>query len=181
MESDAVNGPFRRILLDHALRYPAWQIQDLYKLIHQASRGSGHAVEDYGQALRWLETELAHLPVGPGEPLIDPISADGAIVRVHLPALLARGFSPRLLLDAFVQTSSAFHGSIQLLEEQWQEAAALSTQGRLAFDPAELNSFILDIRAQGYPAVHHSVRYSHLYQPAYRVVARFALPPEWNS
>ncbi len=181
MDSGAANGSFRRILLDHGQRYPAWQIEDLYKLIHQAALGSEHAVEDYGQALRWLETELAQLQPGSPEPLIDPISPDGAIVRVHLSPLLERRLSPMLLLDAFVLTSRAFHGSFERLHAGWQEAGALSRQGLLGFDPAALEAFGAEMRAQGYPAVHHSAGYVSLYHPAYRVVNWAYLPPEWIS
>lgn len=180
METTITEDPFRQILRDHAARYPAWQIADFYKLIHQASLGSEHAVTDYEQARRWLETELAQLGAAPAEALIDPISPDGAIVRVHLRPLLERRLSPALLLDAFMQTSTAFHGSIQLLEERWQEATALSAQGLLPFDPADLEGFMTGMREKGYPAVHHSTRYVAAYRPAYRVVAGVFLPPEWR-
>lgn len=180
MTADPTNGSFRPILLDHARRYPAWQIADLYKLIHQASLGSEHAVTDREQARRWLETELAQLDAAPDEALIEPISPDDAVVRVHLGPLLERRLSPALLLDAFVLTSRAFHGSIVQLQMGWREAGALSRQGLLAFDPVELDAFGVEMRAHGFPAVHHSGQYVEMYHPAYRVVARVHLPSEWK-
>ena len=51
----------RGILSDHALRYPRMEIQDLYKLIFQASFGSEHAVTSLSDAEAWLTRELAAL------------------------------------------------------------------------------------------------------------------------
>lgn len=180
MREKILSDPFPRILRDHAARYPAWQIADLYKLIHQASLGSEHAVTDREQARRWLETELAQLDAAPAEALIDPISPDGAIVRVHLRPLLERRLSPALLLDVFLKTPSTFQGSTRLLEARWQAAIVLSMQGLLPFDPADLEGFMTGMREKGYPAVHHSTRYMTAYHPAYRVVAGVYLPPEWR-
>lgn len=171
---------FRRILLDHAARYPDWQIEDLYKLIHQAALGSEHAVTGREQARCWLDDELAHLDSVKNEPLIDPIAEGGSIVRVHLRPLVENHLLPSQLLDAFLRTSREFRGSIQRLDDQWQQAVLLSSQGLLDFDPVEMISFYANIRSQGYPAVHHSDIYNSSYHPAYRVVAVEFLPPEWK-
>src|SRR5688572_27361535 len=64
----------RRILSDHTRRYPRMAIQDLYKLIFQASFGSEHAVTSLSDTEAWLTRELAALGSGPEEPMVDPIS-----------------------------------------------------------------------------------------------------------
>lgn len=179
MNGNPDSQSFQIILLEHARRYPAWQMEDLYKLIHQANLGSEHAVTDREHARRWLEEELAHLQPTQPEPLIDPISPDGSIVRVHLQPFAAGGLSSALLLDAFIQTSAGFRGSIRGLEDAWREATSLAEGGLLHFDPAKMESFITEKSRQGYPAVHHSERYTLAYHPAYRVTARVYLPVEW--
>jgi hypothetical protein len=52
------------ILQDHITRYPRMQIQDLYKLLHQAALGSEHAVLDPESAWLWLARELGKMGDG---------------------------------------------------------------------------------------------------------------------
>jgi hypothetical protein len=143
------------------------QIQDLYKLIHQAALGSEHAISDLEAPRQWLERELAEMGSGPEETLIDPISADGKIVRVHLRPFLAHGGDAGTLLSAFVRTANAFHGDKAVLQDYWNAATELRP-----FSSVEMIAFIETARAQDFPAVHHSPEYERLYRPAYRVIKR---------
>ncbi|HZW04755.1 MAG TPA: hypothetical protein VFF68_12555, partial [Anaerolineaceae bacterium] len=67
---------FEEILRAHHARYPRMQIQDEYKLIHQAALGSEHAVDSPEMARKWLIQEAAAMGNGPDEPVFDPISDD---------------------------------------------------------------------------------------------------------
>ena len=160
------------VVRDHLLRYPALQIQDLYKLLHQAALGSEHAVPDRTSVERWLTRELAEMGEGITEPLLDPISHDGEIVRIHLCTYVAAGHDPVMLLDAFIRTANEHHGTFQILEQYWQDAVAMDHFPALAMD-----EFFQDLKNKIFPAVHHSAEYERLYQPAYRVVS-LALCPE---
>ena len=174
---------FRDILRAHAARYPVWQPQDVYKLAHQAALGSEHAVTDRAHARAWLERELALLtpaPAGlPAEPLIDPISADGAIIRVHLRPLARLELPPEILLDAFLRTASEFQGSRQTLQEYLQYATWLKSEDGLGFPAGQLSGFFMEMARNDFPAVHHSKEYARVYHPAYRVIARAFLPEEY--
>lgn len=174
---------FRSILIAHAARYPAWQPPDVYKLCHQAALGSEHAVTGREQARARLERELAALnPKPPGmpfEPLIDPISADGGIVRVHLRPLTRLGLPPDALLDAFLRTAAEFQGSMGTLQEYLQDAARLKSEGILDFSVRQLTGFFMEMARHNFPAAHHSAEYARAYLPAYRVVARTFLPEEY--
>ena len=163
------------VLHSHISRYPAMQIQDVYKLVHQASMGSEHAVPNPESARNWLTRELAGMGEGPLEPLIDPISADGEIVRIHLRPYLAAGNDPDALLEAFLRTANEYRGEIRLLEGYWQ--AALATK---KFPAAEMEEFIQSMKVKKYPAVHHSAEYEKSYRPAYRVVARVFCQDGWK-
>jgi len=88
------------------------QIQDVYKLLHQAAMGSEHAVSNPESARGWLIRELAEMGEGVPEPLIDPISPDDEIVRVHMRPYVAAGYDPDLLLDAFIRTANEYRGDI---------------------------------------------------------------------
>jgi len=168
----------RDILIDHARRHPCWALEDLYKLVHQGAMGSEHAVIDEARAREWLARELKDLKSGPEEPLLDPISSDGLIVRVHLRPLVRLSLDPGLLLAAFVRTAREFRGSTERIEESFAEAAGLARDELLAFDEADVNGFFARMKVAGFPAVHHSAAFEAAYRPAYRVVARSFLPQD---
>lgn len=158
---------FKMILQSHLTRYPEMQIEDVYKLIHQAVMGSEHAITDPETARKWMERESAEMGRGPVEPVIDPISPDGEIIRVHLRPYVLCGGTLEALLDAFIRTANEHHGDIHLLESYWEIAASLD-----AFPASVMDEFIRSMKAQNYPAVHHSSEYERLYRPAYRVILR---------
>ncbi len=161
-----------KILRDHLSRYPALQIQDLYKLLHQAAMGSEHAVSDREAVHRWLARELVEMGSGTAEPLLDPISHNGEIVRIHLRPYVAAGHDPMKLLDAFIRTANEHHPDAQLLEQYWQDALTMGI-----FPAPEMDGFFRKLKDKIFPAVHHSAEYEKRYDPAYRVVS-LALCPE---
>ncbi|MCS7055528.1 MAG: hypothetical protein NZM18_05055 [Thermoflexales bacterium] len=163
---------FRAILGDHIQRYPLMQAEDIYKLLHQACLGSEHAVQDLDGVRRWLTRELAEMDTGPDDPLIDPISPDGRIVRIHLRPYVAAGLDPAHLLEAFVRTANHYRGPRDELERALEEAIALAEARVLPCDARHLRELSRGLAAQGFPAIHHSDVYVHAYRPAYRVVAR---------
>jgi len=169
---EMVTAALRDILLDHAGRYPAMQMQDVYKLLHQAALGSGHAVRDEQAARDWLERELVEMGDGSDEPLLDPISPSGQIVRVHLRPYLRAGRKPEALLHAFVRTANEFRGSKGKLKQYGASTARMATKGWLPFARREVELFFAEIEKLGFPAVQHSETYKRAYRPAYRVVAR---------
>ncbi len=171
---------FYAILLNHAARYPAWQPQDVYKLAHQAALGSEHAVIDRERACAWLEEEITGLTspeLNPtDEPLVDPISVDGSVARVHLRPLVRLDLPPDLLLEAFLRTAAEFRGDIDRLEEYLSTAGALAASGKLGMDAKPLAELVAEMRSTGFPAAHHSETYTRAYHPAYRVVLLATLP-----
>jgi hypothetical protein len=160
-----------KVIQDHLARYPALQLQDLYKLLHQAALGSEHAVSDHESVERWLTRELAEMGAGIAEPLVDPISHNEEIARIHLRPYLAAGHNPQLLLDAFIHTANQHPGDIRLLEQHWQEATAMAI-----FPASMMDEFFHGLKGKSFPPVHHSAEYERLYRPAYRVVSLVFCP-----
>jgi hypothetical protein len=170
---------FAHIVCAQLVRHPFSEIEDLYKLSHQAALGSEHAVTDVRSARDWLMRELVALAGDPVEPLVEPISADGRTVRLHLrPFRAARG-DPEKLLLAFVRTASEYKGSVDELRRCWASIVELSAQGEIPFHPEDLRPFFDRMAAAGFPAIHHSAQYKAAYQPSYRVVAAEFLPSSW--
>ena len=147
------------------------QVQDLYKLLHQAALGSEHAIPEAASARRWLERELIEMGPGPDDPLLDPISPGAEILRVHLRPYIQAVRDPQALLTAFLRTADGWPGSQDTLRTYARIALEWSASPNMPLQPVEIQAFFATMEAQGYPAVHHSEIYASLYRPAYRVVA----------
>jgi hypothetical protein len=169
----------RNVIVEHAKRYPLWELDDLYKLVHQAALGSEHAVTDERAARDWLARELAGMGPGPDEALVEPISPNGAIVRVHLRTCARLGLAPERLLQAFLRTAREFRGSVEAIERSLTEAEHLARDGLLPFERDAVTRFAARMALARFPAIHHSTAYEAVYCPAYRVVAAEFLSPEF--
>jgi hypothetical protein len=168
----------RRILAAHAARYPAWGLDDLYKLLYQAALGSEHAVRDEVRARDWFTWELAGLSAGPEEPLVDPISPGGEVVRVHLRPFVRYRFDEELLLDAFLRTERGFPGRADFITQYGVTEADIAREGILCFGAEGITACIASKKEAGFPPIHHLPALEAAYRPAYRVVARRELPPQ---
>lgn len=166
-----------QLLGQHLQRYPRMQLDDVYKLLHQAALGAGHAVSDRGRALAALEDECRALEADAGaDPLVDRISPDGRLARVHLRAYLASGQALGVLADAFVRTPQLCPAAPDRLAKFCGCLGDLADAGGIPFTRAQVSAWFDDIAGRGYPPVHHSQGYRDAYRPAYRVVAVELLP-----
>ena len=163
---------FQLIILSQLSRYPLSQIEDLYKLTHQAALGSEHAVEDLKAARVWMFQELEEMVNISTDPFFDEISPNGQIVRIHLKPFIDSGGKPEILLEAFMQTANEFKGSIEKLKQNWRSIESLAESNDLNFKAEELRSYIFLMDSLGFPPVHHSLIYRDAYLPHYRVVSR---------
>ncbi len=164
-----------QLLGAHSARYPGLGLEDIYKLLHQAALGPAHAVERLAARGR-LAQEAAELGTGPDEPLIDPISPDGRLARVHLRAYVARGRNLDTLADAFAETARTWVPSTDKLAKFCGCLGDLADAGGIAFIRSDVVAY-MDARAnEGWPAVHHSAAFRAAWHPAYRVVDVNLLP-----
>jgi len=161
----------RQLVREHVTRYPALEVQDLYKLLHQATLGSEHAVADTAGVRAWMQREIAALGGGPPEPIVDTLGAGGTYVRVHLRPYLAAGGRPERLLAAFVATANAAPPDVGRFACAHAAALQLARDGALPWPEAAVARFFSDQELAGDPSVHHSAAFAARYQPAYRVVA----------
>jgi hypothetical protein len=160
-----------QLLSAHLTRYPAMQLDDIYKLLHQAALGPGHAVDNPAAARKRLDQEWAALGQAPAEPLQDIISPDGRLGRVHLRSYLAAGGNPDALHRAFVETANSYPASPDKLAKFCGCLGDLAAAGGIAFAREEVVAYFDHIARASYPVVHHSRIYTDAYKPAYRVVA----------
>ena len=159
----------------HSERYSELAAEDLYKLLHQSVAGPGHAIEYADMARAWLEREWSALrDVEGDEPLFEPLSADGRLVRVNLRPWRSAGRDRERVLTAFMETAEAVSPSPEEIRSAMDaiRACSGSLAGEADIPAAQLDSLFAELSAEGYPAVHHSTGYRQAYSPAYRVVLR---------
>lgn len=159
-----------QLLSQHFERYPQMRLEDIYKLLHQAALGPGHAIKDEAEARKRLQAEAADLGGGPAEPARDVISPDGKLARVHLRSFMAGGGDLARLSEAFVETASSWPASTEKLAKFCGCLGDLAAAGGIPFRREEVVEWFDRIVQSGYPAVHHSAAFSAAYKPAYRVV-----------
>ena len=163
---------FEKVMHTQLQRYPAIQIQDLYKLLYQAALGNEHLMTDSAMVHDYLIRELESIQASSVEPLLEEISPDGEVVRLNLRPFKAREGDHRALFQAMMQTTRAFQKSPERLEHNWRDLEQMAKSGAIAFDAATMQSFFREMREKGFPAVHHSAVYEEKYAPAYRVILK---------
>lgn len=150
-------------------RYPALEIQDLLKALHQSVYGCGHFAAPPSWDL--LTREFASLPpdaAADAEPL------DGDFCRLHLGYAAKHGLSAETLHRMFILSAQSPAGSEPELRAKL--AALLNPAARLPFSHQELSAAVERWRAEGFPACHHSPAFRAAYHPAYRVIRRKFVP-----
>lgn len=156
---------------DHLDDHPMAGAEDLYKFLHQAVYGPGHAIANREAATSWLEQEIGNLgPPLDNEESCEPLGGEPPLVRVNLRPFVAGGGDPRSLADAFVSSANEDRGSSHRMQVVLSLAASyVQCAGRGELAP-ELKALSADLAQKGYPAIHHSEAYAEAYAPAYRVI-----------
>ena len=171
-----------QLLASHFERYPLMQLTDVYKLLHQAAMGPGHAVDDEASARAFLQQEAAQLSDEVlNDPLIDPISPDGKLARVHLRPYVRDGYDLAALADAFIETARQYQPAADKLVKFCGCLGDLAAAGGIPFPQADVEREIGAIAQNGYPVMRHSAVYREFYAPAYRVVSLERLPQLRND
>lgn len=152
-------------LLEQCRRYPALQVQDLLKGLHQSAFGCGHFVTDAGMEL--LRQELL-CPGGRAD--IEPL--DGDYCRVHLGYLKESGLAPETLFRLFVLSAREPSEETNRLEGKLAALLEAAEGGALPFSPAEVRGAVEDWRSRAFPALHHSPAFRAAHHPAYRVIRK---------
>ena len=144
---------------------------DLYKFLHQAVYGPGHAIPNREAAAAWMEREIENLgPLLEAELPCEALGGEPPLVRINLRPFVARGDAADLLLDAFVASADLERGSPRRMDVVLSLAASyVQCAGRGELAP-ELKTLTAELAKKGYPAIHHSESYVKAYHPAYRVV-----------
>lgn len=161
-----------KVVQEQLRRYPAMQIEDLYKLVFQAALGNEHLLTDSAMVHNYLIRELESIQASSAEPLLEEISPDGQVVRLNLRPFKAQLGDHHVLFQAMLQTARNFQKSPERLEQYWRDLEQMAKSGIIAFEATAMQSFFHEMREKGFPAVHHSTDYDEKYAPAYRVILK---------
>ena len=156
----------------HLEEHPLARGDDLYKFLHQAVYGPGHAIPNLQAAAMYLDRELEDLgsPLE-GEASCEILGGEPELVRVNLRPFVAAGGNPELLLDAFVASANTGRGNTERMQFVLRLAVSWLKCASRPDLSQDLEILAADLAENDYPAIHHSEDYREIYRPAYRVVA----------
>ena len=159
----------KNVLATHLERYPMMEPCDLVKLLYQGEFGPAHLVADPERAIFFLEQEYA-AAAKEEIPLWEDIG--GGMGRIYL-AALPEGKFPALC-RAFLASAAATEACSGDIA-RFKEKLAVLEELTLPFPRENLDAYLKEYAAAGYPRVSHSETYRACYRPAYRVILkRFA-------
>lgn len=161
------------IIRDQIRRRPAICVQDLYKLVFQATCGNVHLLKNSKEVKSTLVEEWKELgKIRKGEPLLEMIDPMGRIIRVNLRVFRKIGGSVDPLFNLMVRSARMFSADRKRLETHLAWIADWAEEGKIFFEKEELTRFWSDMEERNFSPVHHSKNYTDAYNPAYRVVLK---------
>lgn len=169
-----VPASLRNLVHAQARTYPDMQLQDWYKLFHQAAMGNRHLGVEDSVIYNYMLEELNRLDPSENEALVEYITPDSSMVRLNLRPFKAQSGSPAQLFEAMKGTWDRVVPAPAQLERWGALLASLAASDteNYPFTGEQVNAFFSEQQAAGFPAMHHSGTYSDAYAPAYRVLRR---------
>lgn len=151
-----------QLLQEHFDNYPNMEIQDAVKFLYQSHMGPGHLIADESAAMTRLNAEWDSTPDIPRSRPYESIG--NGLCRFYISCCKGIGLSPKTLHSLFCLTANTWVSDPASLENSLELLYALP------FPKEEIDRYLTQYRADGYPMVSHSDRYRQLYSPAYRIV-----------
>lgn len=160
----------RSVIEQHMEQYPKMQIQDAFKLIYQSEFGGGHMIDDKEKSLDWIKKEYAFIREQ-NQISYNRVSEDigGDMCRVYL-RVLEQGLSAETLNEMFVQSANTKAGTVEGLGKKLEQFLDICEE--YGFLKEQVKRAVVEWKAKGYPAIHHSEAFRENYFPAYRVVMK---------
>ncbi len=164
---------FSECLREQLKMHPSCQAQDIVKLCYQAAFGAEHMLTaDDARIEAYLRSEFDATQVT-DEPLYEWISPD--VARINLAAWKARHMPVQWLLRIFTLPQESHEDAESKFNEYISEACSVIAEGGVCFSPTDFDAYMVEYRAQGLHAVHHTDAYRVHEHPAYRIACREAI------
>ena len=153
---------------DHLRRHPGAEVVDVYKLLYQAANGPAHFFM-YGGDRNGLE-EKWHNAYSTGEMALEPVSADGQLVRAHFGELKSGGYTFQQIWDAVTFTAANFQPRPELMIGWWNDLGDLIASEILKLTISQYIELNDEFQQWGFVVKHHSRGFVREFKPAYLVV-----------
>jgi hypothetical protein len=157
-------------ILNHLRRRPAARPRDIYKLLYQGVFGVGHIVTGKAKDILTEEAGRISLKEHSEDPLFEPVSPDGSMVRVNLRQYLLQGGDLDKLYIV-MQESAKIKGETEVFLGYWGQFKKLVANGVVSYPLSEVEELDKLMKHEGVKPMHHTEEYREAYYPAYRVVS----------
>jgi len=158
---------FIQLLVNHFIKYPKMQIQDMYKLIYQNEFAGGHIIAKEEDSLNSLINELNY---------VEPVSTErfedisNGLLRLNLAAIKESDIGVSTVNKFFVITANSNNGRKNVFEDKLAVFLKCCKENILPFDADKVYDFIIYQKENGYLHTRHSEEYRKTYKPSYRVI-----------
>lgn len=166
-----INLELRQLIMGHIIRRPEMEAQDVYKLLYQGVYGVGHILSDRAWDRLIEESESINIDDHQEEPLTEPVSPDGAMIRVNLRPYLRQQMNLEKLYEA-MKISADIPGDDDKFLGFWQEFKVMVREEKLELSWKNIGEIDLSLSDEGPKPRHHTQVYRMAYYPAYRVVKK---------
>ena len=162
-----------QIILEQIRRHQGFYIQDLYKMLYQASCGGRHLLMDPVESKKKLLEEWdSSERIPKGEPLLEVIDPRGEVIRVNIRIYKKTGGKLDELFKAFQQSAMNFPDDKDRFIGLWGVAMELAENREIPFSKVLMEDFLIDQGKLDLPMIHHSDPYIDANRPSYRVVLK---------
>ncbi len=162
---------FNQFIREYLERRPTSKVRDIYKLLYQGVFGVGHIMGQNAYPRLVEEANRIHKDDYPDEPMVEPASVDGEMIRVNLRPFMRMNGDLDKLYTTMVESSKT-EGSPEVFLTLWGWFKELVETDGYKFDRQTIQSYDSELAAEGPRPKHHTEPYREAYYPAYRVVSR---------
>ena len=166
-----VNLELRQLIRIHITRHPEIEAQDVYKLLYQGVYGVGHILSEKAWYRLIEESERINIEDHQEDPLTEPVSPDGTMIRVNLRPYLKQKKSLEKLYEAMI-ISADVPGDDDKFLDYWHEFKEMVREENLEFSWDKIREIDISLSDEGPKPRHHTQVYRVAYYPAYRVVLK---------
>ena len=137
----------RDFLRAHCARYPALQLQDIFKALYQSAFGCEHLIADPSAAADFIRVEATQSGDRVSE-LVEPLGGD--YCRMHL-GVLQDGLSAETFARLFALSARHEECGREKLEVMLSTLQAMADAGELPFSAREAAEAVEKWRKDGFP------------------------------
>lgn len=168
---DMNSGTLKALLVKQMENYPKTQIQDMVKFIYHNEYAGGKVITDEEDSLKQFKEAYAKKtrqvldrPV----PYFEEIG--NGLCRFNLRALRSIDIRMETVNRFFVTTANTVMGTVRDMEDKLDVLRQCCIGGELPFPVEEVEAYLENYRAGGYPSISHSQEYKAAYKPWYCII-----------